>query len=290
MARILTIALLIITLKATSQVGIGTTTPNASSALEVASTNKGFLPPRLTELQRSSISNPAEGLLVYQTDGNKGYYFFSGSSWINLASQDQSVPTGTVMAFAGSTAPAGWVLCNGAAISRTGANAALFSLINTTYGSGNGSTTFNLPDLRGRVIFGKDDMGGSAANRLTSANGGIAGTTLGASGGAETRTLSVSQIPSHQHYIDIWSSSNGEHTHPYYDRYFAEHEGSWYQDNVFGTSANSDWDNEYRGVWTNTSAAGAHQHATQGWSHAQGGGAAFSVTNPGIVLNYIIKL
>jgi microcystin-dependent protein len=94
------------------------------------------------------------------------------------------VPTGAVMPFAGSAAPAGWVLCDGSAISRT-TFSALFIAISTTYGAGNGSTTFNVPDLRGRAVFGKDNMGGVAANRLTAANTGVTGTTLGSAGGDE---------------------------------------------------------------------------------------------------------
>lgn len=74
--------------------------------------------------------------------------------------------TGTVLPFAGSTAPDGWLLCYGQAVSRT-TYAVLFAVIGTTYGIGDGSTTFNVPDLRGRVAAGKDDMGGSAAGVIT---------------------------------------------------------------------------------------------------------------------------
>ena len=67
-----------------------------------------------------------------------------------------ALPSGAVMYFAGQTAPAGWLKANGAAVSRT-AYAALFAAIGTTYGAGDGSTTFNLPDLRGEFIRGWDD-------------------------------------------------------------------------------------------------------------------------------------
>lgn len=63
------------------------------------------------------------------------------------------IPTGTLHAFAGATAPLGYLLCDGTAVSRT-TYASLFAVVGTTYGSGNGSTTFNLPDLRGRVPVG----------------------------------------------------------------------------------------------------------------------------------------
>ena len=65
-------------------------------------------------------------------------------------------PPGTVISFAGSTAPEGWMLCDGAAISRT-QYAALFAAIGTLWGNGNGSTTFNLPDLEGRFLRGADN-------------------------------------------------------------------------------------------------------------------------------------
>ena len=67
---------------ALAQVGVGTSTPDASAALEVASTTKGFLPPRMTATQRAAISSPATGMMVYQTDGTAGLYVYSGSAWI----------------------------------------------------------------------------------------------------------------------------------------------------------------------------------------------------------------
>ena len=75
------------------------------------------------------------------------------------------VPAGCVMPYAGATAPDGWLLCHGQAVSRT-TYADLFGAIGTAYGPGDGSTTFNLPDLRGRVAAGRDDMGGTDAGRL----------------------------------------------------------------------------------------------------------------------------
>src|SRR5690348_16682430 len=65
--------------------GIGTTTPDASSKLEIKSTAKGLLIPRMTQTQRNAIATPAEGLTVYQTSPNPGYYFYDGANWSNLA-------------------------------------------------------------------------------------------------------------------------------------------------------------------------------------------------------------
>src|SRR5690606_25444111 len=83
--------------------------------------------------------------------------------------------------------------------------ARLFAAIGTTFGTGDGVTTFNLPDGRGRVVAGKDNMGGSAAGRLTNAVSGGTGTTLGAAGGSESYTpagtISGSQSIAHTHNI-----------------------------------------------------------------------------------------
>ncbi len=112
-----------------------------------------------------------------------------------------AVGTGDMKAFAGpeSAVPPGWLLCTGAPISRT-TYATLFGVIGIIYGSGDGSTTFNLPDKRGRVSAGADNMGGSAANRVTTASIGTAA-IAGVAGGSElaqTDTLTVND-PTHTH-------------------------------------------------------------------------------------------
>ena len=113
---------------------------------------------------------------------------------------------GEVRAFAGTiySLPSGWYLCYGQTLSRT-AQSQLFGVIGVTYGVGDGSTTYNLPDLRGRVVAGLDNMGGTPANRLTAGVSGVAGTTLGGTGGnqnAQADTLTaVSTVtdPGHLH-------------------------------------------------------------------------------------------
>ena len=67
-----------------AQVGIGTTSPDASAELDISSTTKGLLPPRMTAAQRSAILSPATGLMVYQTDGTAGNYYFNGSAWVYI--------------------------------------------------------------------------------------------------------------------------------------------------------------------------------------------------------------
>ena len=105
---------------------------------------------------------------------------------------------GDIKPHASAVIPAGWLECGGQAVSRTD-YAALFLAIGVVYGAGNGSTTFNLPDLRGRTLFGKDNLGGAAANRLTTGNGGVNGAALGAVGGGEAVTLTAAQMPNHEH-------------------------------------------------------------------------------------------
>lgn len=107
--------------------------------------------------------------------------------------------TGTVLDFAGTAAPTGWLLCFGQSLLRAD-YPALFTAIGTTYGAVDG-THFTLPDCRGRVAAGKDDMGGVAASRLTNAASGVAGETLGAAGGAEAHALTTAQMPSHNHGV-----------------------------------------------------------------------------------------
>lgn len=68
-----------------AQVGIGTTTPAASSILEISSTTKGLLIPRMTQAQKNAISSPATGLQIYQTDGSTGYWYYTGVAWTQLS-------------------------------------------------------------------------------------------------------------------------------------------------------------------------------------------------------------
>lgn len=107
-----------------------------------------------------------------------------------------AIPIGAVLDYWGATPPAGYLFPVGQAVSRT-TYAALFALIGTTAGAGDGSTTFNLPDYRGRVGAGKDDMGGTSAARLST----MSGTTLGSAGGSQTHTLTSAEIPAHTHPV-----------------------------------------------------------------------------------------
>lgn len=147
------------------------------------------------------------GFGIQLTEQNDG-----GEETLEIAVAGGAVPAGLVAPFAGAAAPNGWLLCDGLAVSRT-TYAALFAVIGTAYGSGNGTTTFNLPDLRGRVAAGKDNMGGTAANRLTAASAsGLDGSLLGAAGGNQQHQLTVAELASHRHYtggdqVDTYSGT-----------------------------------------------------------------------------------
>ena len=120
-----------------------------------------------------------------------------------------SIPPGVIVPYGGTSAPSGWVFCNGQAVTQGSDGSTYYALhaaIGTTYGSGSGgSGDFSIPDLRGRVAAGKDDMGGSSANRLTDPGNtighGINGDTLGDTGGAETHEVTVLQMPAHTHTV-----------------------------------------------------------------------------------------
>ena len=96
-----------------------------------------------------------------------------------------NAPAGVISMYAGSTAPSGWLICDGRAVSRT-TYSRLFSAIGTTYGAGNGSTTFNLPNFKGRVPVGLDTS-------QTEFN------SLGKTGGEKKHTLTINEMPEHNH-------------------------------------------------------------------------------------------
>ncbi len=83
--------LIVSSFKLFAQVGVGTSTPDASAQMDLTSTSKGFLVPRMLASQKSAISSPTTGLLIYQTDGSSGFYYFTGSSWISLTSSAVAV-------------------------------------------------------------------------------------------------------------------------------------------------------------------------------------------------------
>ena len=182
-------------------------------------------------------------------------------------------PAGMVSQFAGATAPTGWLLCDGAAVSRT-TFANLFTAIGTSYGAGNGSTTFNLPNLKGRVPVGRD-----AADTSFDA--------LGETGGAKTHTLTESEMPSHTHLQNSHNHTQNPHNHNF--SYQGTEYASWTAATGFGSNINFIVGN---GTVAATSIANrtATNQETTATNQNTGGGAAHNNLQPYIVMNYIIKV
>ncbi len=123
---------------------------------------------------------------------------------------------GEIVDFGGSTVPAGFILAYGQNVSRT-TYAALFAAYGTAHGSGDGSSTFGVPDLRGRTIVGKDNMGGTAASRLTGGTAGFDGTVLGGVGGNQAPQSHGHGVidPGHAHSVQTNDSTNATQGSPY---------------------------------------------------------------------------
>jgi microcystin-dependent protein len=125
-------------------------------------------------------------------------YSTSKGAWQAMPTPFGGLPAGSIIQWSTNTAPKNWAIADGSLRSRV-TDASLFAIIGTTYGVGDGSTTFALPDLRGRVAVGRD-----------------AGTfgTLAGTGGAETHTLTTAQTPAHKHTVNIdYKDDTGAHNH-----------------------------------------------------------------------------
>lgn len=165
--------------------------------------------------------------------------------------------TGEVKAWLAPVAPDGWALCRGDQISRTGEGAALFAIVGTRYGNGNGTTTYNLPDFRGRTLVGLDP-GQTEFN------------TLGQTGGLKVVTLTQAQMPSHSH-------TQSAHNHLYGLAFIKNWAiGAGQGGNGRGMDNSSG----------QTDTTGTAQPAIQ----ATGGGGAHQNMPPYSVVNYIVKL
>ena len=131
------------------------------------------------------------------SDGDRTRIFTTGALPTGLsANTDYYVTASTTNTFQLSATR------GGAAINTSGTQSGTHTAQFFGYGAGDGSTTFNLPDKRGRGSIGRDNMGGTAASRVTPAGSGIYGAALGANGGAETHTLTSAQIPAHAHPLN----------------------------------------------------------------------------------------
>ena len=169
---------------------------------------------------------------------------------------------GVIQMYAGSTAPNGWLVCNGQAVSRT-TYAALYAVIGTTYGVGDGSTTFNVPDLQGRVPIG-----------VSSSH------ELGSVGGSETHILSIEELAEHNHDgSSLTTNSTGAHTHSLTGNTTS---GTNTSRIMFGNAT------AWATIYTNST--GAHTHTIEGDTGSSGGGLPHNNMQPYVTLNYIIRV
>lgn len=208
---------------------------------------------------------------------------FARKDGLGQSAAESLVPVGTILATARSSAPSGYLMANGQTVSRT-TYADLFAAIGTTYNTGGeSSSVFRLPDLRGRVPVGAD----SGAGRIAS-NG-----ALGNSGGSETRTLTLPNLPSHNHTFSATTNNSGAHTHWISA---GVDEGWWAWQNTptcavgGGICAGAAW--TFNGAIDNgvgTEWSGDHTHSVSGTTSNAGSGSAFNITQPYQVINYMIK-
>lgn len=211
------------------------------------------------------------------------------------------VPIGVPLPFAGATAPAGWVLCDGRLLIRA-TYPRLFAVIGTVFGS-SGATDFRVPDLRGFVVAGRDNMGTGAAGRLTNIS-----STLGTVGGEQSHVLSVAEMPSHSHG-GVTGINNTDHVHainlntggesathghamPMYTRNDGGSPvpGSWAQGGSVASVGNQTTGGEDTAHVHNVS--GNTGNNTTDHTHnitAQGSGTAHNNTQLTMVLNWIIR-
>ena len=245
----------------------------------------------------SDIENFVQAALIarqLRTEKPKGAIILTVSA-LNMNPPITSTPalfTGEIRLYTSNTIrpPFNWLLCNGSAVSRIQYNR-LFAAIGTAYGSGDNHTTFNLPDLRGRVPLGRDQ------NKSRSDHS----TKLGETGGQSMHTLTVNHLPSHCHdFGNLTVAAAGSHSHTIYDPghshttsiredgagsengyYFKASNGrhKFYSDRVRIQS-------QQTGVYANS--VGHHTHPLTGATATTGTGQQYSILNPFQTFDYYI--
>jgi microcystin-dependent protein len=195
------------------------------------------------------------------------------------------VPSGTVSQTARATAPTGYLLCDGSAISRT-TYSSLFDAIGTAYGVGDNSTTFNIPNLKGRVPVGFD----SSQTEFD---------TLGETGGAKTHTLTEAQMPSHTHIQNSHNHTQDAHNHSQNPHNHSQTIGNIDDLNFTGGGGQNppaDGPNAFtngsvtQSTTATNNATTATNQATTATNQNTGGGQAHNNLQPYVVLNYMIKI
>lgn len=231
---------------------------------------------------------PAGGIPEAPMDGLQ--YARQSGAWATVTGGvgSSSAPPGTIIDFAGAVAPAGFLECDGAEVSRV-TYAALFAAIDVMYGAGDGSTTFNLPDVRGEFRRGWDHGRGIDPGRVlgsTQAAAFASHTHTTSSAGDHTHTATSDTEPTHTHSFSATTSSDshshtgttaagGAHTHTAnYKQQNGSSNSGWfvYQSNDYGTVANLSGflDNSPTHTHTFTTSSDSHTHTVSGTTGAGG--------------------
>jgi microcystin-dependent protein len=222
-------------------------------------------------------------LYCYDSSGTEIRITSGGSLNVSLA-DNTNTPAGMVVDYAGAVAPAGYLLCDGSTY-LWAQYPALRAAIGITYG-GTAGVDYKVPDLRGRATAGKDDMGGTAAFRLTSANG-LDGTILGQDGGVQRVTLTQLETPLKTHTHTASSDSAGAHTHTLQNLDIMRFDGG-------DLSLGPKWTNGGSNVLGNTTiistvSAGAHTHTINIGNASDATANSHQNVQPTLILNKIIK-
>ena len=145
----------------------------------------------ISNKQSTGTSQNTDELLINRTEGTTGLF---RTTVQNILSTVPTPPVGSVIAFAGANAPTGWLLCDGQEVNRS-TYATLYGIIGLQYGTPSSTAVFKLPDLRGRQVTGKDNMGGTSANVVAD----TVADALGGFGGSEEKIIAKEQLPDHEH-------------------------------------------------------------------------------------------
>jgi microcystin-dependent protein len=248
-------------------VATGTSTPVISlSTIPVANGGTGT---SSTPVQGGVIYGASTSAMASTAAGTSGQVLTSNGTSAPTWSTFGAVPTGSIMIWPGSTAPTGWLLCDGTAYSTT-TYAALYAVLSTTYGSGTG--TFRVPDIRGNVVVGLDGTDATFSTR-------------GATGGEKTHSIVTAELPAHNHAVGTLTiASGGSHDHDY----------TAPNNSPSATKVKNDGCSDCvpitpRTISGVTASDGSHTHTMSGSTANTGTGTAMNVLQPYIVLNYIIK-
>ncbi|MGA7805598.1 phage tail protein [Bradyrhizobium sp.] len=215
------------------------------------------------ELQSGAIIQGAPYVAIY--NNTDGAFYLQGN-----AGNTYGIPLGAGLDYWGATTPSSaFAFPAGQAISRT-VYSSLYTLVGNAYGAGDGTTTFNLPDCRGRVSVPADNLGGSQAGRVNS----VLGNALGSAGGEQLHTLSSAEMPSHNHGVnDPGHSHQQEAAAPGTGNNYQ----TWASAGSGATAATA--------TWPNTANAGTGISIQNA-----GGGGAHNNVQPSIVCNYIMRI